>query len=107
MMIYLIVAGALIIIVSTIVYGYKKNHDNKKMILSTVLLISLLIFTYASKILLIYKPMFVLHLALLIMGWRYYSRYLFQNILNIYWILAPLASIVLFIAISLFFRENG
>ncbi len=106
-MIYLIVAIALIIVVSTIVYSYKKEHDNKKMILSTFLLVSLLILTYASKILLIYKPIFVLHLALLIMGWRYYSRYLFQHKLNIYWTLSPIVSVVLFIAISLFFRENG
>lgn len=106
-MIYLIVAIALIVIVSTIVYSYKKEHNNKKVLLSTVLLVILLIFTYASKILLIYKPIFVLHLALLIMSWRNYSRYLFQNTLNLYWILVPLVSIVLFIAISLFFRENG
>ncbi len=106
-MIYLIVALALIIVVSTIVYSYKKDHNNQKMILSTVLLIILLISTYASKVLLIYVPIFVLHLALLIMGWRYYSRYLFQHKLNIYWILSPLLSIILFIAISIFFRENG
>ncbi len=106
-MIYLIVALALIIVVSTIVYSYKKEHDNQKMILSTVLLIALLIFTYASKILLIYVPIFVLHLALLIMGWRYYSRYLFQHRLNLYWVLSPMISIILFIAVSLFFRENG
>ncbi len=107
MMIYLIVAIALIIVVSTIIYSYKKEHDKKRVALSTILLTILLICTYASKVLLIYKPIFVLHLALLITGWRYYSRYLFQHKLNIYWILSPTISIVLFIAISLFFRENG
>ena len=76
-MIYLIVAIALIVIISTIVDSYKKEHDNKRVLISTILLIALLIFTYASKILFIYKPIFVLHLALLIMGWRNYSRYLF------------------------------
>ncbi len=71
------------------------------------LLLLLLILTYSTKILLVYKPLLVLHIALLIVAWWHYYRYVFKDILKIYWMLSPLVSLGLFVIIALFFRENG
>ncbi len=106
-MLYLVFAIILVLIMTTLYLSYQKSHDREKLLRSFGLLILLLIFTYATKILLIYKPLLVLHLALLIMAWWHYYRYIFKGILKVYWILSPLASLGLFVITALFFRENG
>jgi len=106
-MIYFLSALVLVIIVSAVYLSYKKSHNQEKLLSSLGLLVLLLIFTYSTKILLVYKPLLVLHIALLIMAWWRYYRYIFKNILTLYWILSPLVSLLLFVVISLFFRENG
>jgi len=106
-MIYFLSALALVIIVLTVYFSYQKSHDKTKLLRSMGLLILLLVLTYSTKILLVYKPLLLLHIALLIMAWWHYYRYIFKNILTLYWILSPLVSLGLFVIIALFFRENG
>jgi lysylphosphatidylglycerol synthetase-like protein (DUF2156 family) len=106
-MIYLLLAALLLFITSTIYISYQKSTDTKKFILSLGILLLLIIFTYSSKVLLIYKPLLILHIALLIMAWRAYYFYLFKDKWQPYWIASPLISILIFVNIALFFRENG
>ena len=106
-MLYLVFAILLVLIMTTLYLSYQKSHEKKKLLHSVGLLILLLIFTYATKILLIYKPLLVLHLALLIMAWWHYYRFIMKDILKVHWILSPLASLGVFVIIALFFRENG
>jgi len=106
-MIYFVTALVLVILVSAVYFSYKRSSDQGKLLRSLGLLILLLILTYSTKILLVYKPLLVLHIALLIMAWWSYMRYIIKNILTLYWILSPIISFILFIIIALFFRENG
>ena len=104
---YLLLALLLLLIMIAIYRSYQNAHDAQKLFVRIALLITLMIFTYASKILLVYKPLLILHLALLMLAWWHYYRYIIKDILKLYWILSPLLSLTLFIIIALFFRENG
>lgn len=106
-MIYFLSALALVLIVVGIYFSYQKSQNQPKLLRSVGLLILLLMLTYSLKILLVYKPILLLHIALLIVAWWHYYRYIFKDILSLYWILSPIVSLVLFIIIALFFRENG
>ena len=104
---YLLFALALVLIMITLYGSYQKSHNHKKLVQSLGLLLLLLILTYSTKILLIYKPLLVLHIALLIVAWWHYYRYIFKDIFKLSWMLSPLLSLGLFVLIALFFRENG
>lgn len=106
-MIYLLLALGLIAIATLIYQVYQKDHNMQKLLISLSLLCLLLIFTYATKIMLVYKPLLILHIALVIMGWRGLIRFLIKGEKHFYWIFSPAVSLLLFVIISLFFRENG
>jgi len=107
MMVYFLSALALVLMITGIVLSYQKYHDKKTFFVNLALLLVLLIFTYATKILLVYKPLLILHIALLIMAWRGLYLRIFKAKFNPYWIFSPLLSVALFVVIALFFRENG
>ncbi len=106
-MLYLLIALLLLSIMIVLFRTYKRSHDRKKLFLSLALFSLLLLLSYTSKILFLYKPLFILHLALLLTAWWHYYRYIFKDTLIRYWIFSPLLSVALFILIALFFRENG
>ncbi len=64
-------------------------------------------FTYISKMVLAHKPVFVVHLALLILSWIGVFYYLFKDRLIWWFLLAPSVTTLFFIFEALFFRENG
>ena len=106
-MLYIALALALILIVSTLIFSYQKYHDKRRFVFSLLILVGLSILTYATKILLIYKPLLVVHIALLIMAWYHYYLSLKKRQAWSFWIFAPTLSLMLFVLISLFVRENG
>ena len=106
-MIYLIIAFLLLIITLSIFYNYKKRNDKKRVLMSITLVLSVLFFTYISKVIIIHKPIFVLHLALMIISWTGLFLYLVKNRLQLMMILAPVVSTSLFFTIALFFRDNA
>lgn len=106
-MLYVVIALIVILSVYSIVFSYQKYHDKRRFILAITFLILLLIVTYATKVVFIYKPLLVLHIALLIMAWRSFYLYLTKGVSWSYWIFSPLFSLLLFIIIALFFREHG
>jgi hypothetical protein len=106
-MIYFILAILLLLVVVSIYYSYKKSADKKRLLISIVFVLSVLFFTYISKVIIVHKPIFVLHLALVMLSWAGLFFYLVKNRLHLWMILAPLASTVVFFAMALFFRENA
>lgn len=106
-MLYIVLALALILIVSTLILSYQKYHDKRRFVFSLLILVGLSILTYATKILLIYKPLLVVHIALLIIAWYRYYLSLKKRQAWSFWIFAPTLSVILFVLISLFVRENG
>jgi len=106
-MIYLLGAFVLVLIVTGIYMQFLTHHDKKQFFIHIGLLVLLLIFTYASKVLFVYKPLLLLHLALVMVAWWYYYRYIKRDSLFSYWILSPALSVALFVLTALFFRENG
>ena len=106
-MMYLLGAALLILISAGVYTQFQSHHDKKQLFIHLILLTLLMIFTYSSKVLFIYKPLLLLHLALVMIAWWHYYRFVKRDIAFSYWILSPLVSIVLFILTALFFRENG
>jgi len=106
-MIYIAIALIIILSVFSIVLSYQKYHDKRRFLLAIAFLILLLIVTYATKVVFVYKPLLVLHIALLMMAWRAFYLYLRKGKEYSYWIFSPLFSLALFILIALFFREHG
>ena len=106
LMIYFFLAVLLLITVALIYYKYQKSDDPKSLVKSIAIVGMTLFFTYISKVIFIHKPIFILHLALVLISWGGVYLYLIKNRLNLLMVLAPLASTLFFLAVALFFREN-
>jgi len=106
-MIYFISALILALLIFTLYIKYKTNMDKKEILMRVFLSVVVLFLTYISKAIFIYKPIFILHLALLILAWMYLFRYIVKDKLNIWIILSPALTTVLFFSIALFFKENA
>lgn len=106
-MIYFTLAVLLLIVVALIYNSYKKSNNKEELFKSILYVLSVLFFTYITKAIIIHKPIFVLHLALVLLSWGGLFLYLVKDRLNIWMIFAPIVSTVLFFSIALFFRENG
>jgi hypothetical protein len=106
-MIYFTIAVLLLLVILLIYYRYKKSDNPKQLIQSIMFVGIVLFFTYISKVIIVHKPIFVLHLALVILSWIGLFLYLVKNRLQLWMVLAPLASTILFFAMALFFRENA
>ena len=64
-------------------------------------------FTYVSKVILVHKPLFIVHLTLVLLSWVGVFYYLFKDRLILWFLLSPLATTLFFIFEALFFREHG
>ena len=106
-MIYFTIAVLLLLVILLIYYKYKKSDNPKQLIQSVTFVGIVLFFTYISKVIIVHKPIFVLHLALVILSWIGLFLYLVKNRLQLWMILAPIVSTILFFAMALFFRENA
>ncbi len=103
---YLLFAFTLVILGTLLYTRYSRSHDIRYLLYGFGWILIAVIFTYATKILFVYKPLLVLHLALLILCWRGVVVYITQK--RVAWplLLAPSISLIMFVAIALFFREN-
>ena len=106
-MIYFVLAILLLLVVVSIYFSYKKSRDKKQLLKSIGFVMAVLFFTYISKAIIVHKPIFVLHLALVMLSWSGLFLYLVKDRLRLWMILAPLVSTILFFAMALFFRENA
>ncbi len=104
----LLFVAALIIFFSVlgmIYYRYKKEKDVKAALLSVLFLVFLIGAALFGKYLLIYKPLFILHLIMLIFGWIEFFKYVFTKKTNFYLLFSPFYTIALFFVIGLIFAD--
>jgi len=106
-MIYFLLALLLLVVIGILYRKYTQLNDPKYLIKSIGLLFIVMFFTYISKVIIIHKPLFVLHLAFVMLSWIGLFYYLVKDRLNLWMLLSPLASTLFFIAMALFFKENG
>jgi len=86
---------------------YRKTGDPKILLRYTAAIGVAVFFTYISKMIIVHKPVFIVHLALLFLSWIGVFYYLFKERLILWFLLAPTATTLFFIFEALFFRENG
>ena len=107
-MLYILLSALLLILlVSLIVMRYKKSHNLSTFLQSFALFAMLLLLTYALKVLMIYKPITILHVALLIMGWRSFYHFISAQDKPRYWMFFPWVTILAFVFVSLTFGAQG
>lgn len=107
MRLYIFLALLLVIAILILYFRYQKEHDFKKLLSYGAALALVIFFTYFSKVILVHKPVFIVHLALLILSWIGLLLYIVKDRLIWWFILAPGATTLFFIIEALFFREHG
>ncbi len=109
MKLYLLFFGVALVVflavLGMIYYRYTKEKDKKGALFSIFFLVFLIGVTLFGKYLLIYKPLFVLHMILLVFGWIELFRYVFTKRANFYLLFSPFGTIVLFFVIGLIFAD--
>ena len=95
---------ALIILLSIflIYQDYKINKDLYSTSKKVFLLLILVAFTIFSKFLLIYLPIFILHIVLLFIGWGGYFLLLLNRVKKVWPIFLPIISILLFFITAIY-----
>ena len=86
---------------------YRKTGDPKILLRYAAAIGVAVFFTYISKMIIVHKPVFIVHLALLFLSWIGVFYYLFKERLILWFLLAPTVTTLFFIFEALFFRENG
>jgi hypothetical protein len=104
---YLFLSILLLVVIFLVYLSYKKSGNSSKLIRSVGFIAMVIFFTYISKVIFIHKPLFIIHLALVILSWGGLFFYLIKDRLYLWMILSPLFSTLFFFAMALFFKENG
>ena len=107
MRLYIFLALLLVMVILFLYFRYKEEQDPKKLLSYGAVLVIVIFFTYFSKVILVHKPVFIVHLALLILSWIGLLLYIVKDRLIWWFILAPGATTLFFIIEALFFREHG
>jgi len=107
MRLYIAMALVLLAAILLLYMKYRKTGDIKQLLRYVAAIGVAMFFTYISKLILVHKPIFIVHLALLFLSWIGVFYYLFKERLILWFLLAPLATTLFFIFEALFFRENG
>ena len=100
-----IIFGAFLAVLGVIYYQYRKDKDLKEAIFSFLLIAVVIGFSIFSRYTLVYKPLFVLHILLVLFSWIEVFRYIFTKKSNFWVIFSPLFSISLFFLIGYFFSK--
>jgi hypothetical protein len=104
-LLYIVAALFILFILYKIYLNYKYSFDKMRFFKDIAIFFILLLLTYLTKIMLVYKPLLIFHLIFLIVAYRYFYLYLFKNYRFSYWIVSALITITLFILISFYARE--
>jgi hypothetical protein len=86
---------------------YQKTKDIKVILHYSGAIAAALFFTYISKVIFVHKPVFIIHLALVLLSWIAVFYYIFKERLILWFLLSPLLTTLFFIVEALFFREHG
>ncbi len=104
-MVYLLAASILLAFGMMLYRAYAEERDMTTLLKGAVLIGIGIVFTAFSRSMIVYKPLMVLHIALTLLYWYGVVRYLVRREMNVPFLVAPLASIVLFFAVAWMFRE--
>jgi len=107
MKMYIFLSILLLVVIFLLYLSYKKSGDKSKLIKSLGFVAVVLFFTYVSKVIFVHKPLFIVHLALVMLSWFGLFVYLVKDKLQLWMILSPLFSTLFFFAMALFFKENS
>jgi len=107
MRLYIIMALILALTVSLLYWRYRRNPDIGQLLRDTGIVAVAIFFTYIGKMILVHKPIFIVHLAFVMLSWFAVYLYLLKERLNLWFLLAPAATTLFFIIEALFFREHG
>lgn len=98
----------ILVAVSIIIYvKYKKSEDTKELLHNLAAISLVIFFTYVSKVIFVHKPIFIVHLAFVILSWGSLFFYLVKRKLNLWFLLSPAVTTIIFVIMALFFREHG
>ncbi|MCH9814031.1 MAG: hypothetical protein K0U47_08835 [Epsilonproteobacteria bacterium] len=106
-MFYFILATIIVLLIGLLFFKIKRSQDPKTVLTTLALIGVVLFFTYISRTIFVHKPLFVIHLALLLISWYGLLRYLVKDKMHLWMILAPLSSTLFFFIMALFFREHA
>ncbi len=107
MKIYFLSALIITVFLVIIYLKYQKTKDTKQILGYFAAAFAVIFFTYAGKVIFVHKPIFIFHLAFLILSWGALFYYVFKDKLNLLFLLSPAITTVSFIIIALFFSEHG
>ena len=104
---YLLLALLFAALLLLLYMRYRSSHDNRFLLRAVGAIAIALFFTYISKLIIVHRPIFVIHLALLILSWGATFYYILREKLLLWLLLAPAATTLFFLFEALFFREHG
>ncbi len=104
-MIYISLALILVAIFVFIYFKSDRFKDRDFLLKSLMVIIVPIFFTYISKVIFIHKPIFIVHLALLILSWFASLNFIRKNQFNYLLIFAPAVTTIIFFILAMFFKE--
>ncbi len=107
MKLYILMALILLAAIIVLYIRYRKTGRLETLLHYGGAIAVAIFFTYVSKVILVHKPIFIIHLALLFLSWIAVFYYLFKDRLMLWFLLSPLATTLFFLFEALFFREHG
>jgi len=107
MRLYIFMGVILALLILLIYIKFKKGEPLQKLWHYIAAICVAIFFTYISKTIFVHKPIFILHLALLVLSWGSVFYYIFKDRLILWFLLSPLASTLFFFVEAIFFREHG
>ncbi len=107
MKLYILLALIFTVVMFLVYMRYQKEHDTKQLLRYAAAVVAVVFFTYVSKIILVHKPLFIIHLASLFLSWFALLQYLVKKQLNWWFLMAPALTTLFFVIEALFFREHG
>ena len=107
MRLYILLALILVALLLLIYMKYQKEKDFSQILRYLGVIAIALFFTYISKMIIVHKPIFIIHLAFLILSWAGVFYYVVKEKLILWFLLAPLATTLFFVFEAIFFRKHG
>ncbi len=107
MRLYIFLALILTVLLLILYIKFKKGEKGQNLLHFLSAIAVAMFFTYISKTIIVHKPIFIVHLALLLLSWGSVFYYVIKEKLILWFLLAPLATTLFFFIEALFFREHG
>ncbi|WP_353662978.1 hypothetical protein [Hydrogenimonas sp. SS33] len=102
-----ILAALVLLAFGTLLYrAYRQSGDLAVLLKGTALVGAGFLFVAFTRSMIVYKPLMVLHIAMILLYGYGVTVYLLQGRVRPFFLAAPLASLALFFAVAWLFRET-